>query len=104
LLRDFDETFTEYSLYTEVYINDKDFTSIAELGAIGLEAALNTQTGFTVWTPKHCLLPGFFLLHTAHLFLGFDFLSVGGIRTVLSMECRPGIFLSTPAPCCTSRA
>jgi hypothetical protein len=58
-LRDFNETFTEYSLYSEVYRNYIDFILIAELGVAGLEAALNTQTGHTFRTPNPCLLLSF---------------------------------------------
>jgi hypothetical protein len=42
-LRDFNETFTEYSLYTEVYINDIDFT----LKCINLHTDSNQSIAIT---------------------------------------------------------
>jgi hypothetical protein len=52
------KTFREYSLYTEVFINERDLTLIVELCVASLEAALNTQTGLTINTktlsPSSC--------------------------------------------------
>jgi hypothetical protein len=50
-------TFEEYSLYTEVFINGIDFTLIVELYVVSPEANLIIQTGLTIRTPKHSLLP-----------------------------------------------
>jgi hypothetical protein len=52
--------------YALKFINDIDFTLTAALGLVDLETALNTQTGFTIWTPKHCLR---FFYNTQHISL-----------------------------------